>query len=83
MSEPQRGISPEDHARIVTALGARNLRCGVCANKTWNLVPEIVGTPVYRNDEMTWGSIPMIALLCKGCGYVMFFSAATLGLGKK
>ena len=56
--------------------------CPACRATDWAIL-EIVDVPVRWPAELHSGGpgFPMIPRGCRNCGYVMFFSAAKMGLG--
>ena len=57
-------------------------QCPVCQADDW-VILEMVEAPVRWPHELHSGGprFPMIPRGCRNCGYLMFFSAAKLGLG--
>ncbi len=56
--------------------------CAACGATDW-VILEIVDAPVRWPAELHSGgpSFSMIPRGCRNCGYLMFFSAAKIGLG--
>ena len=57
-------------------------QCPACRATDWVML-EIVDVPVRWPAELHSGgpSFPLVPRGCRNCGYVMFFSAAKMGLG--
>jgi hypothetical protein len=57
-------------------------QCPACGAMEWAIL-EIVEVPVRWPAELHSGGpgFPLIPRGCRTCGYVMFFSAAKMGLG--
>ncbi len=57
-------------------------QCPACRASDW-VILEIVEAPVRWPAELHSGGpgFPMIPRGCRNCGYLMFFSAAKMGLG--
>ena len=57
-------------------------QCPACRATDWAML-EIVDVPVRWPAELHSGGpgFPLIPRGCRNCGYVMFFSAAKIGLG--
>ncbi len=74
-----------EQERVVRAwLQAKQVaeHCPACHASEW-VILEIVEAPVRWPAELHTGgpSFPMIPRGCRNCGYLMFFSAAKMGLG--
>ncbi len=76
-----------DHAheqRVRAWLQAKQVTedCPACHARDW-VILEIVDAPVRWPAELHSGGpgFPMIPRGCRNCGYLMFFSAAKMGLG--
>ena len=56
-------------------------QCPACRAEEW-VILEIVEAPVRWPAELHSGGpdFPMVPRGCRNCGYVMFFSAAKMGL---
>ena len=65
----------------LTAKGVAD-QCSACRATDWAIL-EIVDVPVRWPAELHSGGpgFPLIPRGCRNCGYVMFFSAAKMGLG--
>lgn len=50
-------------------------QCYSCGRMDWGIV-DIVAA----NSETGAGSVPMLLMSCKHCGYIRFYSAVTAGL---
>jgi hypothetical protein len=57
--------------------------CPACSAREW-VILEIVEAPVRWPAELHSGGpgFPMVPRGCRNCGYLMFFSAAKIGLGE-
>ena len=57
-------------------------QCPACRARDWAML-EIVDVPVRWPAELHSGGpgFPLMPRGCRNCGYVMFFSAAKMGLG--
>ncbi len=57
-------------------------QCPACGTAEW-VILEIVEAPVRWPAELHSGGpgFPMLPRGCRNCGYLMFFSAAKMGLG--
>jgi len=60
--------------------------CAACGTSEWDMVGETF-LPRWKAEERTTDfghGVPAVALICKKCGFMVFFSCESLGLiGKK
>lgn len=68
-------------------LGGRTIQCQLCEESNWELRGRLVVAPAWNVDAGTFQGfaetlemMPLIVLLCKNCGNVLFLSAVALGL---
>jgi hypothetical protein len=73
----------EQHVRAWFQAKQVTTLCPACQAGEWVLL-EIVEAPVRWPAELHSGGpgMPMIPRGCRNCGYLMFFSAAKMGLGE-
>jgi predicted nucleic-acid-binding Zn-ribbon protein len=84
-------ISDASFDTMLTLVNAKINRlspCPGCGTNDWALDQTIYdvksynppGTQQFYGNQGQPGPMPMVAILCKKCGHVRFFSAITLGI---
>ena len=79
-------LDPAQEQTVTAWLQAKQVAqaCPACGAQDW-VILEIVEAPVRWPPELHSGGpgFPMIPRGCRNCGYLMFFSAAKMGLGSR
>jgi hypothetical protein len=81
-------LSPADIQKVQLHLQASGVRpdCHACGGNNWIIGEELVAIPGMSPDgaPVTGGAmvplVPMVQVICRGCGYIMHFAARTAGL---
>lgn len=87
-------LTPEARAKVEEFLARYAMRCVVCGNDAWGIVDIVEhAIPTHMPGEepapsaepfedvfpQRW-AIPAVAVSCRTCGQLLFFSARKLGL---
>ena len=60
--------------------GKSAMSCPVCKAKDWQIADLILPPPTSVDSSSIGAGIPLLQVICKPCGNVLFFSAEHLGL---
>ena len=70
---PAYTYSPEAAQAWIQAHWHGGKACPLCAANHWSISPELLAIPMARQ------SVPLAAMTCLDCGYMMLFNAVVAG----
>ena len=69
-------------------LAGRRMECQLCGQNEWDLRGDLSVVATWDIDAgdfpgfaLATQALPLVTLLCKNCGHMLFISALALGLG--
>jgi len=72
-----------EQQRIQNFMNGKNNSCPVGSANSWGITDDLIVAPFFDLEykRIIEGKVlPMVGLICNGCGYVRQFAAAKMGL---
>jgi hypothetical protein len=86
MAAEEDALTPEQIGKVqdwFRSKWTKELACPVSGDTKWIVAERLVCAPLYTKEGtflVSDVSYPMVMVVCSGCGYARFFSAAMIGI---